>query len=103
MLITFFIHRIADRENINNPNVRSSMTTSNLTKFPFKNEYLSNNSNVQTKSSSTIVFPNSGEAKIPRIGNNKLIPDPRVIEKCSMNGSFCAKVDNYPRLFNTKN
>lgn len=95
-----FLLRIADREKINNPNTRSS-ATSNVTKFPLKNEYLSNNSNVQTKSSSTIVFPNSGDGKILRVGNNKLIPDPHVIEKCSMNGSFCTKVDNYPRLFNT--
>lgn len=94
VLIMCFILRIADREKINNPNMRSSSATSNVTKFPLKNEY---NSNVQTKSSSTIVFPNSGDGKIPRIGNNKLIPDPHVIEKCSMNGSFCTKVDNYPR------
>lgn len=94
------ILRIGDREKINNLNIRSP--TSNVTKFPLKNEHISNNNNMQIKSSSTIVFPSSGDGKITRVGNDKLIPDPHVIEKCSMNGSFCTKVDNYPRLFNTK-
>lgn len=95
-----FIFRIADREKVNIPNIRNP-PTSNVTKFSLNNEFSHNNTYIQTKSSSTIVFPNSGDGKNPRI--NKLTPEPNVIEKCSMNGSFCIKVDNYPRLFNVKN
>lgn len=73
-----------------------------MTKFSLKNENPSNTSYIQTKSSSTIVFPNSGDGKISRIAVNTFTPEPRAIEKCSMNGSYCIKVDNYPRLLKTK-
>jgi len=76
-----------------------------LTKSLFKNENTTNNTNKQpinglklpqTKSS-PIVFPNSANEKIQSVSINKFIPEPQVIEKCSMNESFCIKVDNYPR------
>jgi len=81
-----------------------------VTKSLLKNEeYLGNNCNnsnaqpnnglkpPQTKSASTIIFPNSINDKIQMDLKNKFIPERRIIEKCSMNGSFCLNVDNYPR------
>lgn len=75
--------------------------SSNLTKT-FKNEYSYNSSklqpsnglkSLQAKHSSTIIFPTNEEKdKV-----NAFIPEQRIIEKCSMNESFCIKVDNYPR------
>lgn len=71
-----------------------------------KNAYPTNNSSItsnglkspQTKAPSGIVFPTDiVKDNLPIYSINKLIPEPRVIEKCSMNGSFCTKVDNYPR------
>eukprot|EP00102_Acyrthosiphon_pisum_P026465 XP_016663675.1 PREDICTED: uncharacterized protein LOC107884984 [Acyrthosiphon pisum] len=44
--------------------------------------------------SSSIVFPTSTSEKIKI---NKFIPEQKAIEKCSLNGSYCIKVDNYPR------
>ncbi|CAH1731108.1 protein spaetzle-like [Aphis gossypii] len=47
--------------------------------------------------SSSIVVPNSIDDKIKFISIDKFIPEPNAIEKCSLNGSYCVKVDNYPR------
>ncbi|KAL5236667.1 hypothetical protein ACI65C_004077 [Semiaphis heraclei] len=44
--------------------------------------------------SSSIVFPSSTDKKIEI---NKFIPQQDAIEKCSLNESFCIKIDNYPR------
>ncbi|XP_015372221.1 PREDICTED: protein spaetzle-like [Diuraphis noxia] len=46
-----------------------------------------------TNSSST-VFPSSIDKKFEI---NNFIPEQNAIEKCSLNESFCIKVDNYPR------
>jgi len=94
-----------DSQKIKNTNVRIS-STSNVTKSLYRNELLTNNSDKQiskglkiqqTKLASTIVFPNSINEKVPTVELNKFIPDSQVIEKCSMNESFCIKVDSYPR------
>jgi len=91
---------------INNKTINSrDMPTANLTKSLFKNENTTNNTNKQLNSSlklpqtksSSIVFPNSMNEKIQTVPINKFIPEPHVIEKCSLNESFCIKVDNYPR------
>lgn len=88
-----------------NTSVRT-FSSSNVTKSLPKNENTINNSSTQSnnglkfpqvKSSSSIVFPNSIEEKIPTVSPNTFLPEQHVIEKCSMNGSFCTKVDNYPR------
>lgn len=88
-----------------NTSVRT-LSSSNVTKSLPKNENTINNSSIQssnglkfpqTKSSSSIVFPNSLDDKIQTVSTNSFIPEHHVIEKCSMNGSFCTKVDNYPR------
>jgi len=77
-----------------------------VTKSLYRNELLTNNSDKQiskglktqqTKLASTIIFPNSIKEKVPTVEINKFIPDSQVIEKCSMNESFCIKVDSYPR------
>lgn len=49
--------------------------------------------------SSSIVFPISTDEKTKI---NTFIPENTVIEKCSLNETFCIKVDNYPRYLNTK-
>lgn len=49
--------------------------------------------------STLIVFPTSTDEKIKI---NKFIPEQDAIEKCSLNETFCIKVDNYPRYINTK-
>ncbi|KAF0764877.1 protein spaetzle-like [Aphis craccivora] len=46
---------------------------------------------------STIVVPNSIDEKIKFVSIDKSIPDSNAIEKCSLNNSYCIKVDNYPR------
>nr|BAH70732.1 ACYPI001858 [Acyrthosiphon pisum] len=84
--------------NIKNINVRD-LPPANLTKSLFTNENTTNNTNKQPSAGgklsktkmSPIVFPN------PTVSINKFIPDPQVIEKCSLNETFCVKVDNYPR------
>lgn len=93
--------------NIKNINVRDS-PSANLTKSLFKNENTTNNTNKQPSTgfklpqtkTSPIVFPNSMNEKMQSL--NKFVPEQQVIEKCSLNESFCIKVDNYPRqeLFN---
>ncbi|XP_025198393.1 protein spaetzle-like [Melanaphis sacchari] len=92
--------------NIKNVHSRDTPTT-NLTKSLFKNENINttNNTNKQHNSSlklpqtksSSIVFPSSINEKMQSVKINKFIPEPHVIEKCSLNESFCIKVDNYPR------
>ncbi|KAL4127401.1 hypothetical protein QTP88_011572 [Uroleucon formosanum] len=47
-----------------------------------------------TNKSSSIVFPTSNGEKIK---TNKFIPEQKAIEKCSLNESYCIKIDNYPR------
>ncbi|CAI6354220.1 unnamed protein product [Macrosiphum euphorbiae] len=44
--------------------------------------------------SSSIVFPTSTSEKIKI---NTFLPEQKAIEKCSLNASYCIKVDNYPR------
>ncbi|CAI6354341.1 unnamed protein product [Macrosiphum euphorbiae] len=44
--------------------------------------------------SSSVVFPISTDEKTKI---NKFIPENTVIEKCSLNETFCIKVENYPR------
>lgn len=44
--------------------------------------------------SSSFVFPSSTDEKITI---SKFIPEIKAIEKCSLNDTFCIKVDNYPR------
>jgi len=76
-----------------------------LTKSLFKNENTTNNTNKQPsiglklpqKKTSSIVFPSTINEKMESVSINKFIPEPEVIEKCSLNESFCIKVDNYPR------
>lgn len=74
-----------------------------MTKSLFKNENTTNNTNKQLSTgfklpqtkTSPIVFPNSINEKMQSL--NKFVPEQQVIEKCSLNESFCIKVDNYPR------
>lgn len=81
------------------PDLRNP-SSSNLTKS-FKNEYSFNSSKIQPSNGvkslqakhSSIIFPTSEEKD--RV--NAFIPEQQIIEKCSMNESFCIKVDNYPR------
>jgi len=49
--------------------------------------------------SSSIVYPISTDEKIKI---NKFIPENNAIEKCSLNATFCIKIDNYPRYVYTK-
>ncbi|XP_060855070.1 uncharacterized protein LOC132932721 isoform X2 [Metopolophium dirhodum] len=49
---------------------------------------------VNLTNSSSIVFPNSTDEKTKI---NTFIPENTVIEKCSLNETFCIKVENYPR------
>lgn len=95
--------------NVKNINVRD-LSTANLTKSLFKNENTTNNTNNQPNNNlklpqtktSPIVFPNSMNVKKQSASINKFIPEPQEILKCSLNESFCIKIDNYPRqdLFN---
>lgn len=97
-LYNFLIFRNGPVINNKNINVRD-LPQVNLTKSLFTNESTTNNTNKQPstggklskKKISPIVFPS------PTVSINKFIPDLQVIEKCSLNETFCIKVDNYPR------
>ncbi|XP_060880538.1 uncharacterized protein LOC132952292 isoform X2 [Metopolophium dirhodum] len=80
--------------NIKNINVRD-LPPANLTKSLFTNENTTNITNKQASTGKKLrkkrISPN------PTVSINKFIPDPQVIEKCSLNETFCVKVDNYPK------